>query len=99
MIGGSNVGSNAGIVSRAVVSSAGAFEQKLREQPDANPCRPLRVAGAFALEVRGSGDVEMHPREAVHELAQEPGAGDRAGGAAAGILDVRHVRLEQLSVL
>src|SRR5258705_4772610 len=41
----------------------------------------------------------MHPREAVHELAQEPGAGDRTGGAAAGILDVSDARLEQLPVL
>src|SRR3989442_5784026 len=80
-------------------SSAGAFEQELREQPDSNRRRPFRMAGAFPFEVRGAGDIEMHPREAVHELAQEPRARDRSGGASPGILDVGHVGLEQLAIV
>src|SRR6266571_1206475 len=69
-------------------SRAGAFEQEFREQADPNRRRSLGVARPFALEVRGPGDVEMHPREAVDELAQEPRARDRAGGPPARILYV-----------
>jgi len=57
------------------------------------------VCRAFALEVRGAGDVEMDPREAVDELTEEPRAGDGTGGAPARILDVRDIGFEQLPVL
>src|SRR5947208_8758883 len=79
-------------------SRAGAFEQEFREQADPNRRRSLGVARPFALEVRGPGDVEMHPREAVDELAQEPRARDRAGGPPARILYVGDIGLEQLAV-
>src|SRR6266446_1431428 len=80
-------------------SRAGAFEQEFREQADSNRRRPLGVARRFALEVGGPGDVEVDPRKAVDELAQEPRARDRAGGASARILHVGYVGLEQLAVL
>src|SRR3954463_10026987 len=76
------------VVPPARGSSARAFEQELREESHADRRRPLGMAGALALEIRGSRDVQMHPRKAVDELTQEPGACDRAGGATTGILHV-----------
>src|SRR5437660_7844078 len=80
-------------------SSASAFEQEFREQPHADRGRSLGVTGAFAFEIGGPGDVEVHPREAVHELTQEPRAGNRASRATAGVLDVGDVGLEQLPIV
>src|SRR2546421_197104 len=80
-------------------SSASAFEQELGEEPDADRRWTFGVTRAFAFEIGGSGDVEVHPRKAVHELAQEPRAGNRAGRTAAGVLDVGDVGLEQLPII
>src|ERR1051326_464440 len=84
---------------RPLESSARAFEQELREQAHAHRRRSLGMARAFAFEIRGARDVEMHPGEAVDEFAEKPCAGDGAGRAAARVLDVGGVGLEEIAVL
>ena len=63
------------------------------------PVGPFTRLGILALGVGGARDVEMGPREAVHELAQEPARRDAARRAAAAVLHVGDVRLVELAVL
>src|SRR2546430_14518460 len=80
-------------------SSAGAFEDEFGEEAHADSRGPFGVARAFALEVCRSGDIEVHPREAVDEFAQEPRARDRPRRPPAGILHVGDVGLHKLAVV
>src|SRR5688500_9330144 len=80
-------------------STACPLEEELREEADAHGCRPLRLVRHFSFGVGRAGDVQVHPRETVDELAQEPAAGDGAGAAAGGVLHVGDIGLEQIAVL
>src|SRR5207248_4722973 len=78
-------------------SPSRAPQYEFREEADAKSGRPLGAAGGFAVGVGGSGDIEMGPREAIHELAQEPSGRDGTGRTSAGILHVRHVGFVQVA--
>ena len=57
------------------------------------PGRAFRLPRRLVVEIGRPGDVEVDPRRLVDELSQERGGGQRAGGAAAGVLQVGDVAL------
>src|SRR5579863_8058608 len=76
-------------------SARGAMQQEIREQRRGSAGTAL----LRAAQVRGAGDIQMRPFEALREFAEEPGGGDRAAVTAADVGEVREVALELLAVL
>src|SRR4029077_6633365 len=71
-------------------STRGAMQQEIREQRRGSAGTAL----LRAAQVRGAGDIQMRPFEALREFAEEPGGGDRAAVTAADVGEVREVAFE-----
>src|SRR5438270_10383748 len=73
--------------------------QQLDQRPDAEAARALRRVRVVLLAASGTGDVEVSPRHVADELFEEEAGGERSAVAvAAGVADVGHLRVDQLSV-
>src|SRR5215467_12421036 len=75
-------------------STRRAFQQEIREQRRRPSGAPL---GCTAL-VRGTGDVQVRPLQALRELAEEGRRGDRPAIALADVGEVGEVALELLGI-